>query len=264
MKKNIAIKSFITLLVAYEFVTVLTLYFSPFCDLLFSMCGFQYIVLCLLVPIIFTLLFFWRKELGTLLKLKENIMIICLGGIMFISLALYLIAKPKLVDMSKFSIHGHTQLCLDNIAKERAIAFGDKDTCYHEALVAKSMILNKQTITSKEFRNVFSVAAITARTGPKYANTSCKDIAFYEKGFCRNARHTTKDERWCQCFGNIVAFWITSGNLNQYCINGICTNEDIRQRLPELRDIAKKRCDIISDKEKYSIDSRLFCQQNGL
>ena len=91
----------ITTLCLYEIVAFLAMYTHRFCDLWLFPCGLQYIILCLIVPVITVLLWVWVLALFTKArKWVKNISHIIILCIPFILLGLYLILRPIIYDFT--------------------------------------------------------------------------------------------------------------------------------------------------------------------
>lgn len=235
-------------------VTFLTLYTNDICDLWLKPCGLQYIILCLIVPIIAILLWIWKTDLFK--KCKKYVVSTVVTAVLFIPLIMYFLFKPTIFNFSNQDtlndkISSVEQTCLRYEVKDGFLQ--DRDDiirkCSGISFVVQADVWGKK-ITKKKFSRIVQERTKQEENYPNYAVKSCEKIATEE------LMHCLKDKK-CSCISDMIALIIKKNPDLQF------SDKQINLHLKDIRQEARTYCDK-QDMMKWWLDSRVFCKDNNI
>ena len=275
MKKQSDYKVLITACCLYEIVTFLTLYTHDFCDLWLFPCGLQYIILCVTVPVITTLLWVWKKDI-----LKKDILIqkwsaYIIISLMFVTLGIYLLARPSILHFSNNSTcdilqKGLEKSCVMYEQKYGSLKYNheSKNDPYNYDIETKCFSLSYRVksevcgnvLTKKQFNKIFTQIKESLATYPNYFSLSCEKIAEreYSAILSNFSRANGKPEGWQRCVPDMVAYEIKTHRITY------SSDEAINQDLYFIRKKAEKYCDEQKNLKNWFYNHSDFCKTNPL
>ncbi len=261
-------KALFTIYSLYEIVSVLVLCTNYTCDQLFFPCGLQYIVFCIIFPVIALLVWVWRKELfkhSVFLQRNTNYFLaICL----FSGLLIYVLVRPVVFDFTD----RHQLKNLGNFIEEQCIKehtespLQEKDIqkkCFAQKVMMEGFFMNKLA-TKRQIKEKVAMIKVNMDSYPDYASKSCDEISDDESltcSFADNGR-AVKPGNWCNCYGDTIAFFIKKDPELRY------SNKRINNSLGYLRQRAADYCDKQQNTKggfgSWPFDSKVFCEMNNI
>lgn len=252
----------ITTLCLYEIVAFLTMYTHRFCDLWLYPCGLQYIIFCLIVPVITILLWLWKTALIKKSKGLKRLFSFAVLAIPFMLLAIYLFLRPIVLD---FTIPENTKLTLQTL-KESCIKeenrindvidyYDTEQKCSSLSLVIKNYIDGK-IMTKTQFISYLTDTKQKLTNWPYNLTKSCEAIINYEFMYCLD-KFQNKGRIWCDCFGNTTAFFIKKDK------SLYTSNAQINKAMPTIRQQSIQYCDNQSKTYTF-VSPQDYCSSNGL
>ena len=213
MKKQSDYKFLITICCIYEIIAFLTLYTHDICDLWLKPCGLQYIILCLIIPVIAILLWIWKADIFK--KCKPYVVPTVITSVLFVPLIVYFLAKPTVLDFTNSDTFNNTinsveQTCIKQETRKGALQ--DRNDiirkCSSISLLTRGDIRDKKII-KRDFLLTVQKRTEQFKNYPNYAFFPCEKIASEELLICFNSNK-------CFCISQMVAYAIKKNQSLRY------------------------------------------------
>lgn len=262
MKSRYDYKSIITLCSVYEIISFLVLFTHDTCDLWLYPCGLQYILLCLILPILVVLLWCWRKEVFKWSKTAQKHTIYIAAFVMVVFLGGYLLARPTIFDFTDRDLleslrENVENECLKENSNSKLPKVDITKKCSGLSMLMEASFMNK-IVTKQQVEQKLHQVKENYKNYPNYAIKTCEEIAKEERHSC----HLEKNNyNYCNCYGDMVAFQIKKDyNLKSF-------DAGINSNLEILRKTAMEYCvqEYKSNKLEYwPWEAKVFCDRNNI
>lgn len=250
-------KFHISVLVIYFICVFLYATYSYKCDLLFSVCGIQYLIYGFVFPSVYGILCIWKKEiLKKLPNLNKTKFKYYTTAILYSLFALYVVSVPRKINFFRLDliefVNNFTDLCKKDLTnhaqkirqntKDESFKYLLDNTCRQYAHRVYYRISNK-IMTVKQYHKIQKEEFKNTLYHEQYSVRRCSEIVAIEEQLCKIQNITEK----CFNYGRYIAYQI-----KENCKD--CSEDLIKQNLPKYRSDAKTYAEYSPKNLKDSYD----------